>query len=83
MKKISVRSLNPTQLCNFCRQILEDIVKRYSHVHEIGAQEKVQSIAPLALPSTVALHKYYYTSSAERGWRLNMAKPNRYFSTPY
>jgi hypothetical protein len=26
---------------------------------------------------------YYYTSSAERGWRLNMAKPNRYSSTPY
>jgi hypothetical protein len=58
MKKISVRSLNPTQLCNFCRQILEDMVKPYSHVHEIGAQVKVQSIAPLALPSTVALHRF-------------------------
>jgi hypothetical protein len=72
MKKISVRSLNPTQLCNFCRQILEDMVKWYSHVHEIGAQEKVQSIALLALPSTVALHRIdiitQVLQKGVRGW---------------
>jgi hypothetical protein len=31
------------------------MVKEYSHVHEIGVQEKVQSNIPLALPSTVAI----------------------------
>jgi hypothetical protein len=34
------------------------MAKEYSHVHEIGVQKKVQSNIPLALPSTVALHRF-------------------------